>query len=201
MVMKKMILTAVAALGMLVCSAQENQIKRLPDVNTRYEQKEYTENSTGFWAAVEASGAYSCRLFHSNFALAEVDAVFGYRFNDYVRVGIGVGGRYYFDNDKVRYTRSEWAFPLYANVRGNFMPTQYRNVVPYYSVDLGGTIRDGMMLRPTLGLRFGQERSAFLLGLGYLGQDLKSFACTEKGEIKSKRKFVSFITLKIGYEF
>lgn len=201
MVMKKMIILAMAAMSVMVCAAQENQIKRQPEINTNSEQKEYTENNTGFWAAVEASGAYSCRLFHSNFSLAEVDAVFGYRFSDFVRIGIGVGGRYYFDNDKVRYTKSEWAFPLYANVRGNFIPMQYRNVVPYYSFDIGGTIRDGMLVRPTLGLRFGKDRSAFLLGLGYLGQDLKTFACNEKGELKSKRKFVSFVTLKLGYEF
>lgn len=199
--MKKVIALAAAAMIAAGAMAQENTVKRLPDVDTRYEQKEYTENNTGFWAAVEASGAYSCRLFNSNFSLAEVSAVFGYRFNDYLRLGIGIGGRYYFDNSKVRHTSSEWAFPLFANVRGNFLPTQYRNVVPYYSMDLGGTIRDGMMVRPTLGLRFGQSRSAFLLGVGYLGQDLKSFTFNEKGQKESKRKFVSFVTLKVGYEF
>lgn len=199
--MKKLLSVVVCALICAAATAQINQVKRLPDVDTRFEQKEYTENTTGFWAAVEASGAYSCRLFHSNFSLAEVDAVFGYRFNDFFRIGLGVGGRRYFDNNKVRYTKGEWAFPLYANFRGNFIPTQYRSVVPYYSVDLGGTIRDGFMMRPTLGLRFGQERSAFLLGIGYLGQDLKSFTFNENGDKVSKRKLVSFVTLKLGYEF
>lgn len=200
--MMKIVVSAVVA---MVCAAsafaQENQVKRMPEVNTRYEQKEYTENSTGFWAAVEASGAYSWRLFNSNFSLAEVDAVFGYRFNEFFRAGIGVGGRYYIDNKKVRYSASEWAFPLYANFRGNFIPTQYRDVVPFYSVDLGGTIRDGFMVRPSLGLRFGRERSSFTLGVGYLGQDLRSFSVNDVGTKVAKRKFVSFVTLKVGYEF
>ena len=54
--MKKMIILAMAAMSVMVCAAQENQIKRLPEINTNSEQKEYTENNTGFWAAVEASG-------------------------------------------------------------------------------------------------------------------------------------------------
>lgn len=201
MVKKILIACALAAGSALLCQAQENQVNRLPEVDNRNAQKVYTENETGFWCSAEAVGAYSCRLFNSNFSLAEVDFTGGYRFNEYLRVGIGIGGRYYFDNSKVRYTSSEWAFPLYANVRGNFIPTQYRSVVPFYSFDLGGTIRDGFMMRPTVGIRVGQERHAFLLGVGYTGQDLKSFEINDMGHKVSKRKFVSFVTLKLGYEF
>ncbi|MDD6281174.1 MAG: hypothetical protein PUA76_05735 [Bacteroidales bacterium] len=199
--MKKILLSAIAAISVIACAAQENQLNRLPEIGSANEVKDYSQSNTGFWIAAEASGAYSCRLFHSNFSLAEVDAVFGYRFNDYLRVGLGVGARYYFDNDKVRYTRSEWAFPLYFNMRGNFMPAFYRNLVPYWSVDVGGTIRDGLLVRPTLGLRIGRQRSAFLLGLGYMGQDMKTFALDDKGRWYGKSKFVSFVTLKLGYEF
>ena len=103
------------------------------------------------------------RLFNSNFGYTEIDAVAGYRFNEYVRVGLGLGARYYFDNNKVRSTLSEWAFPIFLNVRGNFIPTRYRDVVPYYSFDIGVTVRDGFMLRPTVGLRVGRERSAWAM--------------------------------------
>ncbi len=122
----------------------------------------------------------------------------GYRFNEYVRVGLGLGARYYFDNNKVRSTLSEWAFPIFLNIRGNFIPTRYRDVVPYYSFDIGGTVRDGFMLRPTVGLRVGLERSAFLVGLGYVGQDLSTYS---RDNLRKTRRFVNFITLKLGYEF
>lgn len=200
MVRRVLVALALAA-GMTAVSAQENQVRRLPEVDSSVEYKDYMENNTGFWAAVEASGAYSCRLSHSNFGYGEVDAVVGYRFNDYARIGLGVGARYYFDNSKVRTTSIAWACPLFFNVRGNFIPSLYRSVVPYYSIDFGGTIRDGLMVRPTVGLRFGMQRSAFLLGLGYVGQDLKSYSCDSPGRCVEKRKFVNFVTLKLGYEF
>ena len=184
-----------------VANAQENQVNRLPEINTKNLQKNYSSSETGFWIAAEAVGGYSCRLYNSNFALAEIDVTAGYRFSEYIRVGAGFGGRYYFDNDKVRYNSSEWAFPIYVNARGNFIPTNYRTTVPYWSCDLGGTILDGFMLRPTVGLRIGQPRSAFLIGLTYTGQSLKGFTWNERGTRDSHTKFVSFISLKLGYEF
>ena len=98
----------------------------------------------------------------------------------------------------MRSTLSEWAFPIFLNVRGNFIPTRYRDVVPYYSFDIGVTVRDGFMLRPTVGLRVGRERSAFLVGLGYVGQDLSTYS---RDNLRKTRRFVNFITLKLGYEF
>lgn len=200
--MKKTLIAALVMAGFtLTASAQENQVTRLPEVKGTSLQHVYSEDNTGFWMAAEAVGGYSCRLYHSNFALAEIDVTAGYRFNEYLRVGLGFGGRYYFDNAKVRYNSSEWAFPLYANVRGNFMSTEYRTTVPYYSFDLGGTILDGFMMRPTVGLRIGQQRSAFLIGLTYTGQSLKGFSYNEFGGRDPHNRFVSFISLKLGYEF
>ena len=200
--MKKILLAAIIMAGTATAAfAQENRVTRMPEVNGTNLQHTYSEDNSGFWMSAEAVGGYSCRLYNSNFSFAEVDVTAGYRFNEYVRVGLGFGGRYYFDNDKVRYNGSEWGFPLYANVRGNFMPTQYRTTVPYYSFDLGGTILDGFMMRPTVGLRIGQQRSAFLIGLTYTGQSLKGYTWNERGTKDPHFKFVSFISLKLGYEF
>ena len=200
--MVKASILALAACAAMTLHAQENQVNRLPEVNGREQlQKNYSATETGFWIAAEAVGGYSCRISNSNFALAEIDVTAGYRFCEYLRVGAGFGGRYYFDNDKVRYRSSEWAFPIYANVRGNMIPTDYRTTVPYYSLDIGGTVQDGFMLRPTVGLRIGQKRSAFLLGLTYTGQSLTGFAYDDEGNKYSKNRFVSFISLKLGYEF
>ena len=198
MVVRHFIAGLIAAACSVAASAQINQVTRLPQVGAPEKQADYTSVGSGFWMAAEASAAYSCRLFNSNFGYTEIDAVAGYRFNEYVRVGLGLGARYYFDNNKVRSTLSEWAFPIFLNVRGNFIPTRYRDVVPYYSFDIGVTVRDGFMLRPTVGLRVGRERSAFLVGLGYVGQDLSTYS---RDNLRKTRRFVNFITLKLGYEF
>jgi hypothetical protein len=56
------------------------------------------------------------------------------------------------------------------------------------------------MIRPTIGLRIGEPRSAFILGLSYMGQSIKSFEIV-KNEKVNKEKFASFFTIKLGYEF
>lgn len=162
---------------------------------------DYSTYETGFWWSTELQGGYSCNLEDANVGMVELDAIGGYRFNQYAKIGVGFGARYYFNNDKVRYSSVEWAFPLYLNVRGNFIPEEYRTVVPYYSVDLGTTFRDGVFFRPTIGIRVGSQRSAFLLGLSYMGQQLKCFTLGENDLRAEKKKFTSFVVLKVGYEF
>lgn len=199
---KKIICAAVITFIVLSVNAQENEVTRLPAIDNAaaHEYKDYSTYDRGFFWAAEAIGGYSCRLAHSNFSFAEIDVVGGYRFWDWLQVGLGFGGRYYFDNNKVRFSTIKWAFPLYVNVRGNIIQSLYRSVVPYYSIDLGGTFRDGFMFRPTIGLRIGQERSAFLIGIGYMAQDLASYNLV--GNVKDKYyKTASFITLRLGYQF
>lgn len=165
---------------------------------------DYPTYQTGFWGAIEATGGYSCRLGGRNIPMTEIDISGGYRFNEFLRVGVGIGSRYYINSDKLRYSSKDWAFPIYANIRGNFIPTEYRNVVPYYSFDIGGVVHDGFMIRPTLGIRVGQERSAFLLGISYIGQNIRSYdnVVSDQGITKTrKNRFTSFVALRVGYEF
>jgi len=173
---KKIILAAILFSAAIGLNAQENTVRRMPQVNSGNVQKNYTEATTGFWIAPELFGAYSCMLDGDNFGFTELDVTGGYRFNEYLRVGVGIGARYYIDNsDFLRNNRYDWSFPIYANVRGNFIPTRYRSVVPYYSFNIGGSIRDGFFFRPSVGLRIGQQRSAFLVSLSYVGQSMKGW--------------------------
>lgn len=201
---RKVFLALVAVLAVLPAFGQNNVVRRYPKVNPASspvnKYQEYTDRNSGFFWAAELMGGYSCRLNRSNFGFVELDAVAGYRINEYLNVGAGLGGRYYFDNDRVRYSTIKWGVPLFVDVRGQFIPSFNRNVVPYYSFDIGGTFRDGFMMRPTLGLRIGENRSAFLIGLAYTGQQITSYFY--KNNFKNKKgKFASFITLKIGYQF
>lgn len=156
---------------------------------------DYTELNTGFWCAAELGEAVSVNLSRRNYTFTELDFVGGYRMSEFLRFGLGLGARFYNDNSS-RYSKVAWGMPIYATVRGNVIPGKYRDVVPYYSFDMGGSVRDGFMIRPGLGIRIGQKRSAFLINLSYLGQNIIS----RENDVR-KNKFTSFFMLKIGYEF
>ncbi len=174
---------------------------------------DYNDAASGFWCAVDLMGGYT---FHGdaagneNAVPVEFDAVAGYRFNEYLKVGLGLGARYYINSDHLRYRSMEWSMPLFLNLRGNFISSELRRVTPFWSMDAGVAFGDGAMVRPTIGLRFGDfRRSSFTMALGYQGQHMntRNYAtettadglsipmCYKKGE------WVSGIVFKIGYEF
>lgn len=193
--MKKEIIALVAALAIAGFSAltAQNHNPKLPPVGKDPSLTNYSTNQTGFWAAAQLSGAYSAFLGKHNTPAVELDAVGGYRFSQWLRVGVGIGARYYIENSKLRSNKVKWAMPLYVNARGNFMDDTYRTVVPYWSFDLGGTVRDSYMIRPTLGLRIGQARSAFLVGVTYTAQRMKY--------VVGDNRTVSMVGLTLGYEY
>ncbi len=186
---------------LFTASSQNNEVKRIPKINADHVQQTYTNYDRGFWITAEATGGYSCRISHKNGAFTELSATGGYRLNDYLRLGVGFGARIYIANHNLRYRHEIWSFPLFFDVRGNFIRTDNRSVVPYYSLDIGGAFRDGFMIRPTVGLRIGQSRSAMLVGLSYLGQETKSFRIADNSEKVPFNTFLNFICLRIGYEF
>lgn len=164
-----------------------------PEVKKDPALTDYADFDKGFWCRATLSGAYTLFMSANNVPLTELDLACGYRFNQYLKAGIGIGFRYYINNRDIRSDRHKWGFPIYATVSGNIIGEAYRSVVPYYTLDLGGTIRDGFMWRPTFGIRIGQPRSAFLLGITYTGQTL---------EYKTgKNRYCSALGLTIGYEF
>ena len=58
------------------------------------------------------------------------------------------------------------------------------------------------MVRPTIGLRIGDfERSAFLVGISYLAQNIRIARFDSEGNYSRDNYLSSFVTLKIGYEF
>ena len=166
---------------------------------------DYSKYESGFWFSVEALGGYSANVSKGvdNTAFAEVDVYAGYRINQFARVGVGLGGRYYFDPGMLRRVESHnWAMPLMLNVRGNIIPQEYRTVVPYYSLDIGSTITDGFLFRPTIGIRCGEPRSAFLLGLTYMFQNMRGYKENkDTHEWQNATLQTSFFALRLGYEF
>lgn len=165
-----------------------------PGITPDADLKSYWNIDKGFWISGQLQGAYSLMLRGNNIPMIELDVTGGYRFNEYLRTGIGFGVRYYIDNRKMRKSDVALSMPIYANIRGNIIHGGYRTVVPYYSLDIGGAVRDGFLWRPTIGIRVGQERSAFLAGLVYTGQCYKSVET-------NKSRYGSFLGITLGYEY
>ncbi len=178
-----------------IYNSEEVNKPKHKNVGTDLSYTDYGDLNTGFWFSAEIGEALSCNISGQNYTFTELDVIGGYRLNEYLRFGIGLGARYY-NNNNYRFSRISWGMPIYATIRGNIIPSEYRNIVPYYSFDVGASIRDGFMVRPGVGIRIGQKRNAFLISLSYLGQNIISIENNLR-----KNKFTSFVMLKIGYEF
>lgn len=195
--MKKLLLLLAVAMVAFSTSAQNNEVKRIPGVGIDPDQAQYTTYGRGFWFATEAMVGVSCHLKGHNMGFTEADVTAGYRFSQYLKVGVGIGARYYIKQECLRRSDIKWGMPLFATVRGNLMPDRYRTVVPYYQIEVGGSVRDGMMIRPGLGIRIGEPRQAFTLGLNYMGQEI----ATRNAKGEKCTKYTNFVALRLGYEF
>lgn len=196
--MKKLSLLLVIFISAVFsCIAQENEIKRIPNRGFDPEQNQYITFDKGFWGAAEVSGGYSAHLHGHNLGLTELDVMAGYRFNQFLRIGLGIGARYYFDKHHIRRGDTKWGMPLFGDIRGSFMSSTYRKVVPYWDVAIGASIRDGFFFRPTLGLKIGEPRQAFLIGVSYMGQEL----ATLNNLGQKTHDYTSIFCLKLGFEY
>ena len=199
--MKRHIAVLVATILVVTVSAQINEIKRIPKGSNGFMASVY-DRDAGFWAAAECSAGYSLQS-RNNAGFGEIDVTFGYRFNEYFRVGPGFGLRYYYPSDHLRVRSYRWAFPMYLNLRGNLLSMRYRNMVPFYSLDLGGTVQDGLMWRPSMGVRIGDYRKAFIISVSYVGQDILDYIIKEttSDAVDKGSRYVSFLAMRLGYEF
>ena len=115
-------------------------------------------------------------------------------------MGAGLGAKYYFNhNSRRRGTANSCTFPLFFNARGNFLSQADRSMVPYWSVNVGGVVGDGFFLSPTIGLRFGEQRNSWLLGLSYSLNHIN----TDKLQVPPATRLTttSALMLHVGYEF
>ncbi|MBQ6747581.1 MAG: hypothetical protein IJR07_11145 [Bacteroidaceae bacterium] len=173
--------------------AQEREIK-MPEAPRQSRYTEFSLREKGYWWATDLSIGQSITFHEKDLLTAGFTFVNGYRFNDYLRIGVGIGVQYHaINSDEIRNTDIRWTMPMFFNVRGNFMSQEVREIVPCWSADVGFVVGDGVMFTPSFGFRFGERRSAFLLNLGYSFRTIKA-----KHGFSEKRNYV---LLKIGYEF
>ena len=151
------------------------------------------EVDNGFWCVVEAGGGSTLMEGWRNVAMLGVSYIGGYRFNQYLKVGAGVGILCYPNSENVRSTSKKLAMPIFLNIRGNILSDEYRQMIPFWSVNVGTTMPDGFFMTPSVGLRFGENRNAFLVSLGYTFRHLKTMS--------NHSSNYSGAMVKIGYEF
>ncbi|MDE6650920.1 MAG: hypothetical protein K2K08_00770 [Paramuribaculum sp.] len=195
--MKNTVIVLTLLVSSFYAFSQNNQIKRIPQVGKDVNQEIYTEYDRGFWVAAEFLGGYSSHLSGHNMGVGELDLTVGYRMNQFLKFGVGLGARSYIEQKHLRRHKSSWGLPIFVAARGNMIPGLYRKVVPYWGMEIGGSVRDGFMFRPSVGMRIGEPRQAFTLAFSYMGQNIAT------ADISGDRvgKFTSFFCIRLGYEY
>lgn len=169
---------------------------------------EYFEREKGYWAAADLGVGVTLDRYNKNNTEPaipiDLNLTMGYRFNEFITIGIGGGARFYAHQHRQRLNNEKkdrgyaWSFPVYGQVRGAFISGHSRTIVPYWQFAVGYTFRDGFMIQPTMGLRFGSAvRNHFTLALGYTAQESLIYTNAYKFE----NGFLHMMQLKFGYQF
>ena len=181
-----LVLTAVVA------SAQHRDVK-LPETPKQSNYRDYSTANSGFWCAVDVDGGSSVMAVRSNMQYVGASVTGGFRLNEFLRMGVGVGARIYVNNADVRDTDNRVGIPVVANVRGNIISAYDRDGVPFWSLNIGGITSEGFFASPTIGYSFGGLRNNFQIGLTYT---ISSFRNSLKENVA-----YSYFGLRMGYEF
>ena len=181
-----------AMLTTMPALAQYRDVK-LPEKPKQTGYRDYENQDYGFWFATEVEGGSTLKGDGLSMQFADAAVTAGYRFNQFLKVGVGVGGRYYFNNGEVRGEDSKWGVPVFANVRGNIISAYDRGAVPFWSVRLGTIINEGLYFSPSVGYSFGGMHNNFQLSVAYVLTNPKYFTL--------ERQTTSAFTLRLGYEF
>lgn len=177
--MKKYLLIIAAVLGIAFTASA--QVK-LPDMPTRAAgHTDYVVKETGYWFGALLDG-YLVTAGNGIAGATQLNIINGYRFSEFLKVGIGVAPRYYFIGGQA------FSLPIYADVRGNFSPQTDAMFAFCWSADLGYTLNEGIYVSPFIGVRTGDIRHNFTAGISYILQG------HEVGPIH-------LVGLRIGYEF
>lgn len=173
-----------------------------PEASKKAKYTDFSTQEKGWYCGVDFSGAATVSRTIPVMGDLELSFTNGYRFNEYIKVGLGVGIRTYLGADSPEQRDSDlegnWVIPLFANVRGDFLPQGQRMFTPYWSVDAGYAFGDGFFYAPTVGVKFGGIRNSFLLGITYMGQMMDK---TPSGDSSSSSFYTNFLCARIGYEF
>jgi hypothetical protein len=161
-------------------------------------QKEVPPDN-GWWCAAEFNGGAFWYAPHVENFVEGFTFTNGYRFSEYIRLGIGFGVRATQDDydyvSKFPYKLQAATLPLFLNARGNMMSMQSRKCVPFWNVDVGfAFLKNLFFLDAGAGMRVGKQRHSFVLSVNYFGQMVDR-------HYRQQSNFSNGIMVKLGYEF
>lgn len=158
---------------------------------------DYSDKDKGWWCAVEVFGAG--QFYNPSAKLWDAGLIFtnGYRFNEYIRLGAGIGFRYAIHDLIDGETTDKFnpvGIPLLVNLRGNAISQKSRMCVPFWNFDAGIIlIENNFFFNAGFGFRAGGKRNNFVMTANYMGQLINYNP--------NSMKYAHGIMLKLGYEF
>lgn len=185
----------------------------IPFATNVYSQKGY-EKSIEVGASIGV-GEYS----NTSFGVSMIN---GYRLNDYLFIGAGLGIGYSnllngVNIDKYKttteYRTDAYLIPVYANIKANFSKS---NISPFFRLNIGYTfdlnqyIQDapGLMIEPAIGVDFKiNEKNIIYTTLGFNLQNTaysytRNLGTTDKDwEVTTKSEMLKAASIKIGIKF
>jgi hypothetical protein len=165
-------------MGLVVSTLAQNQGITLPEKPKRAKYVDYSIKQTGWWCAAQLGGGFSTT---TNRFFGQFDFVNGYRFSEFLKVGIGVSPRIGLNT-----------IPIYAQARGNFISQEDTMFAFFWNADLGYAINGGVYASPSVGLKCGDIRHNFLVSIYYALEG-------QRPEVSNQS--LHLVGLRIGYEF
>ena len=175
--MKRIVIIFALLLGISSMSfAQDNEIT-LPQKPKRAKFVDYSVKETGYWLAAQAGVSY-----YAGNLFGQFDFVNGYRFSEFLKIGVGVSPRIGLKS-----------IPVYVDLRGNFFSQADSMFAIWWNVDGGYAFNNGgIYVSPSAGLRFGGIRHNFIVGINYMLQGQEN---------AEDHPLLHAVGLRIGYEF
>lgn len=195
--MRRLVCIVILCLGVEVLSLAQQKDIILPEVPDRAHYVDYSVKRSGWWCAAQLSGAFATTEDDMYARVFQFDFINGYRFSEFLKVGLGISPRIYasgndfpLDDDKLLF--GIYSLPVYADIRGNFVSQEDTMFAPYWNVDFGYAINEGVYLSPGVGLKYGGIRHNLLIGINYTLQGHSA------GEFN---KPIHLLGIRLGYEF
>ena len=177
--------------------AQERTIT-LPEKPIRGKYVDYSLKDSGWWIAAQITGGLATTNDNIHAGIMQVDIINGYRFSEFLKVGIGFSPRYYFAQNSFPLRENRMIFgvysvPIYADVRGNIISQEDTMFAPYWNADFGYTIHEGIFFSPGVGIKIGTVRNNVLFGINYSIQ--------VHNVDEAKGGILHIFSIRLGYEF
>lgn len=175
--MKRLLIIVTLLLGIMAMGLAQHNTVTLPERPKRAKYVDYSVKQTGWWCTAQLGAGYAT----NGHIFGQFDFVNGYRFSEFLKVGIGISPRIGLNT-----------IPIYAQARGNFISQEDTMFAFFWNADLGYAINGGIYASPSVGIKFGGIRHNFLLSIYYALEG-------QKNEVVETP--LHLVGLRLGYEF